>query len=92
VTRWKSPDDHDLRQGGPLAVTDARVAIPGRCAMTTLCQAMHEYLRMRRNLRFKLYQSGKGLLDFDRFRKKHRASLSSGHWRSSWSQQPRPRP
>ena len=32
--------------------------------MTTLRQAVQDYLRMRRNLGFKLRNAGKGLLDF----------------------------
>ena len=34
--------------------------------MTTLRQAVHEYIRMRRHLGFKLHEPGKGLLAFVR--------------------------
>jgi hypothetical protein len=42
--------------------------------MTTLRQAVQEYVRMRRDLGFKLREPGKALLDFVRFMKQHRAS------------------
>ena len=41
--------------------------------MTTLRQAMQEYVLMRRHLGFKLHDAGKGLLDFVTFMEKHRA-------------------
>jgi hypothetical protein len=42
--------------------------------MTTLRQAVQEYVRMRRDLGFKLHEAGKGLLDFITFMEQHRAS------------------
>ena len=42
--------------------------------MTTLRQAVHEYVRMRRDLGFKLQEAGKGLLDFVTFMERHRAA------------------
>ena len=42
--------------------------------MTTLRQAVQEYVRMRRDLGFKLHQAGKGLLDFATFMARHRAT------------------
>lgn len=42
--------------------------------MTPLRQAVQEYVRMRRDLGFKLREAGKGLLDFVRFMEQHHAS------------------
>jgi hypothetical protein len=42
--------------------------------MTTLRQAVQEYVRMRRDLGFKLRDAGKALLDFIRFMEQRRAS------------------
>lgn len=56
--------------------------------MTTLRQAVHEYLRMRRNLGFKLHEPGKGLLDFVRFMEQHRASFVTQALALAWAQQP----
>ena len=42
--------------------------------MTTLRQAVQEYVRMRRNLGFKLHEAGKGLLDFITFMEQRRAT------------------
>ena len=84
----QSADHHDLRQGGPHGVADARVAVAGRCAMTTLRQAVHEYLRMRRDLGFKLHEAGKGLLDFVTFMEQHRASSITQALALAWAQQP----
>ena len=56
--------------------------------MTTLRQAVQEYLRMRRDLGFKLLEAGKGLLDFARFMEQHRASYITQALALVWAQQP----
>jgi integrase/recombinase XerD len=56
--------------------------------MTTLRQAVVEYLRMRRDLGFKLQEAGKGLLDFARFMEQHRASYITQALALVWAQQP----
>ena len=56
--------------------------------MTILRRAVHEYLRMRRNLGFKLHEPGKGLLDFVRFMEQHRASVITQALALAWAQQP----
>ena len=56
--------------------------------MTTLRQAVQEYVRMRRNLGFKLHEAGKGLLDFVRFMEQHRASYITQALALAWAQQP----
>lgn len=56
--------------------------------MTTLRQAVQEYLRMRRDLGFKLHEAGKGLLDFVTFMEQHRASVITQVLALAWAQQP----
>jgi integrase len=56
--------------------------------MTTLRQAVREYVRMRRDLGFKLHEAGKGLLDFVRFMEQHRASHITQALALAWAQQP----
>lgn len=56
--------------------------------MTTLRQAVKEYLRMRRDLGFKLRNAGKGLGDFARFMEQHRASYITQALALVWAQQP----
>jgi len=56
--------------------------------MTTLRQAVQEYVRMRRDLGFKLHEAGKGLLDFVTFMEQHRASVISQTLALAWAQQP----
>src|SRR5215471_9042808 len=56
--------------------------------MTTLRQAVQEYVRMRRNLGFKLHEASKGLLDFVRFMEQHRASYITQALALAWAQQP----
>jgi integrase/recombinase XerD len=56
--------------------------------MTTLQQGVQEYLRMRRDLGFKLRDAGKGLLDFARFMEQHRASYITQALALVWAQQP----
>jgi hypothetical protein len=57
--------------------------------MTTLRQAVHEYLRMRRHLGFKLHRAGKELLGFIRFMEQHHAPVISQALALTWAQQPR---
>ena len=56
--------------------------------MITLRRAVQEYLRMRRDLGFKLRDAGKGLLDFARFMEQHRASYLTQALALAWAQQP----
>jgi integrase/recombinase XerD len=57
--------------------------------MTTLRQAVHEYLRMRRHLGFKLHRAGKELLGFIRFMEQHHAPVITQALALTWAQQPR---
>src|SRR5213595_1285574 len=57
--------------------------------MTTLRQAVQEYLSMRRALGFKLHKAGKGLLDFAAFMEQRRASYITQALALTWAQQPR---
>jgi len=56
--------------------------------MTTLRQAVREYVDMRRDLGFKLHEAGKGLLDFVTFMERHRASSITQALALAWAQQP----
>jgi integrase len=56
--------------------------------MTTLRQAVKEYLQMRRALGFKLHDAGKGLLDFVTFMDQHRARYITQALALAWAQQP----
>jgi integrase/recombinase XerD len=56
--------------------------------MTTLRQAVQEYVSMRRNLGFKLHEPGKGLLDFVTFMEQHRAPYITQALALAWAQQP----
>jgi integrase/recombinase XerD len=56
--------------------------------MTTLRQAVQEYLSMRRHLGFKLHDAGKGLLNFVTFMEQHRASSITQALALAWAQQP----
>src|SRR3989442_9760594 len=60
----------------------------GRCAMTTLRQAVQEYVRMRRALGFKLREAGKGLLAFATFMEQHRAPYITQALALAWAQEP----
>jgi hypothetical protein len=56
--------------------------------MTTLRQAVQEYLCMRRDLGFKLRNAGKGLFDFVRFMERRPASYITQSLALAWAQQP----
>jgi integrase len=56
--------------------------------MTTLRHAVHEYLRMRRHLGFKLREAGRALPDFVRFLERRRASVITQALALTWAQQP----
>lgn len=56
--------------------------------MTTLREAVHEYVVLRRRLGFKLRETGKGLLDFVTFLEQHRASTITTTLALAWAQQP----
>ena len=53
--------------------------------MTTLRQAVQEYLTMRRDLGFKLREAGKGLLNFVTFMEQHRASCITQALALAWA-------
>ena len=56
--------------------------------MTTLREAVQEYLAMRRGLGFKLREAGKLLLSFVMFMEQHRASYITTQLALAWAQQP----
>jgi integrase/recombinase XerD len=56
--------------------------------MTTLREAVQEYLTLRRSLGFKLQEAGKGLLDFVTFMEQHRAAYITQALALAWAQQP----
>jgi len=56
--------------------------------MTTLRQAVDDYLTMRRHLGFQLREAGNALLDFVTFMEHHRASYITQALALAWAQQP----
>ena len=56
--------------------------------MNTLRQSVQSYLRMRRNLGFKLREAGKALLDFSSFMQRRRAPYITQALALTWAQQP----
>jgi integrase/recombinase XerD len=56
--------------------------------MTTLRQAVQEYVAMRRDLGFKLQRASKELLDFVKFMEQHRAFYITQTLALAWAQQP----
>ena len=56
--------------------------------MNTLRQDVEEYLKLRRNLGFKLLDASKGLLDFVTYLEQHRASYITQALALAWAQQP----
>ena len=56
--------------------------------MTSLRQAVQEYVRMRRDLGFTLHEGGKGLLDFVTFMEQHRAPSITQTLALAWARQP----
>ena len=57
--------------------------------MNTLHQAVQEYLKMRRDLGFKLREAGKSLLDFVAFMRQRRSAYITSELVLAWAQQPR---
>jgi integrase len=57
--------------------------------MNTLPQAVQDYLRMRRDLGFKLREAGTSLLDFAAFMRRRRSSFITSKLALAWAQQPR---
>src|ERR1017187_2191952 len=57
--------------------------------MNTLRQAVQEYLRMRRDLGFKLREAGKSLLDFVDFMRRRRSTFITSKLALARGQQPR---
>ena len=55
--------------------------------MSTLHQAVQEYLKMRRDLGFKLREAGKGLLDFVAFMRRRRSAYITSELALAWAQQ-----
>ena len=58
--------------------------------MTTLRDAVGEYLKLRRSLGFKLHETGKLLLAFVQFMEEHRSSFITTGWRSPGRSNRRP--
>ena len=56
--------------------------------MSTLRNAVREYLELRRGLGFKLREAGKGLLDFVSFLDGHKATYITRVLALAWAQQP----
>lgn len=56
--------------------------------MTTLRQALQEYLALRRSLGFQLREAGKGLREFVTFLAQHRAAYITQALTLAWAQQP----
>ena len=56
--------------------------------MTTLRQAVQDYLGLRRSLGFKLQEAGKALPDFVAFLEQHRAKYITQSLALTWAQQP----
>ena len=56
--------------------------------MTTLREAVREYLNLRRSLGFKLHESGRLLLAFVKFMEEHRSSYITTRLALAWAQQP----
>jgi integrase len=56
--------------------------------MTTLREAVREYLTLRRSLGFKLHETGKLLPAFVKFLKQHRSSFITTRLALAWAQQP----
>ena len=56
--------------------------------MNTLREAVHEYLRLRRILGFKLHQTGNGLLDFVTFMEQRQAPFITKCLALDWATQP----
>ena len=57
--------------------------------MNTLPQAVQDYLRMRRDLGFKLREAGTSLLDFAAFMRRRRSTFITSKLALAWAQQPR---
>ena len=56
--------------------------------MTTLREAVRDYLNLRRSLGFKLREAGKELIDFVRFLEQHNADYITQALALAWAQQP----
>ena len=57
--------------------------------MNTLPQAVQDYLRMRRDLGFKLREAGTSLVDFAAFMRRRRSTFITSKLALAWAQQPR---
>ena len=56
--------------------------------MSTLREAVQDYLNMRRGLGFKLQEAGKDLIDFVAFMENNRASYITNDLALAWAQRP----
>ena len=61
----------------------------GRCTVNTLRHAVQEYLDLRRNLGFKLQQTGRGLFDFVTYMEQPHATHITQALALAWAQQPK---
>ena len=68
-------DHDDLRQGRPPLAQGTRAAMAGRCVMSSLRDAVDDYLALRRSLGYQLYGHELLLHDFARLR----AAQQRGH-------------
>lgn len=57
--------------------------------MNTLPQAVQDYLRMRRDLGFKLREAGASLLDFAAFMRRRRSTFITSKLALAWAQEPK---
>jgi len=57
--------------------------------VNTLRHAVQEYLDLRRNLGFKLQQTGRGLFDFVTYMEQHHATHITQALALAWAQQPK---
>ena len=79
---------HEPRLAGQAHIRANAEALHHPWTKTLLRQAVQEYVRMRRDLGFKLHEAGKGLLDFVTFMEQHRASVITQVLALAWAQQP----
>ena len=62
--------------------------LAGRCGMSAMRDALHDYLAMRRALGFKLVSDGTGLLSFVAFLEQAQAEYISTELALAWAQLP----
>ena len=86
----RAEDDRDIRQGRPQGAPGARapVAVAGRCGMTTLREALADYLRIRRRLGFEMPQDGRLLEGFVEFLERAGAERITTELALMWARTP----